>query len=303
MTPGGARRRSSTSPTSATWSTPAAAVRAAARTRSARSRRPHRRARARPVTPRTPRRPGGSDYDDEQDPHAVPRGGRRRVQRHQDEGGADLDDDQRRCRALRERARARSPAHDRRQNQRWDVSQAIEWMRALDAHDPLLDREPTSPDDVLGAPPSRERSHRWGRHGRARAQPRDVQAAASGRRRSACARSTRAGSAGQRGPSRCLLMAAHRGRCGVPARGRRRVVRVRVAHRAVRLHRGVRLARRAHVRVGRSLARDTSVGRSRWPEVGICLPGAPGYGVTMRPDSLEAPSAFPDGPVWRSSRL
>ena len=35
-------------------------------------------------------------------------------------------------------------------NQRWDVGQAIAWMRALAFAAPLWIEEPTSPDDVLG---------------------------------------------------------------------------------------------------------------------------------------------------------
>jgi L-fuconate dehydratase len=35
-------------------------------------------------------------------------------------------------------------------NQRWDVGQAIEWMKALAPYRPLWIEEPTSPDDVLG---------------------------------------------------------------------------------------------------------------------------------------------------------
>lgn len=35
-------------------------------------------------------------------------------------------------------------------NQRWDVAEAVEWMRALAPYDPYWIEEPTSPDDVLG---------------------------------------------------------------------------------------------------------------------------------------------------------
>ena len=35
-------------------------------------------------------------------------------------------------------------------NQRWDVTDAIEWMRALTPYDIAWIEEPTSPDDVLG---------------------------------------------------------------------------------------------------------------------------------------------------------
>ena len=35
-------------------------------------------------------------------------------------------------------------------NQRWDVGEAIDWIRALEPYDPWWVEEPTSPDDVLG---------------------------------------------------------------------------------------------------------------------------------------------------------
>ncbi len=63
--------------------------------------------------------------------------------------GRDLDDDIRRCRIIREEI-----GWDRRlmmdANQVWDVGQAIEHMRALGEFKPWFIEEPTSPDDVLG---------------------------------------------------------------------------------------------------------------------------------------------------------
>jgi L-fuconate dehydratase len=41
-------------------------------------------------------------------------------------------------------------------NQRWDVPQAIAWVRALEPYDPWWIEEPTSPDDVLGHAAIRE---------------------------------------------------------------------------------------------------------------------------------------------------
>jgi L-fuconate dehydratase len=35
-------------------------------------------------------------------------------------------------------------------NQRWEVGQAVEWVRALLPYDLTWVEEPTSPDDVLG---------------------------------------------------------------------------------------------------------------------------------------------------------
>jgi L-fuconate dehydratase len=63
--------------------------------------------------------------------------------------GADLADDIRRMKAARE---AVGPdvriAMDA--NQRWDVMQAVDWIRDLERFDPYWIEEPTSPDDVLG---------------------------------------------------------------------------------------------------------------------------------------------------------
>lgn len=63
--------------------------------------------------------------------------------------GADLDEDRHRLRLARE---AVGPdiriAVDA--NQRWDVPEAIEWIRALSEYDLAWVEEPTSPDDVLG---------------------------------------------------------------------------------------------------------------------------------------------------------
>jgi L-fuconate dehydratase len=63
--------------------------------------------------------------------------------------GADLADDMRRMGIVREEiGPQRKLMVDA--NQRWDVPQAIEWMRQLARFDPWWIEEPTSPDDVLG---------------------------------------------------------------------------------------------------------------------------------------------------------
>lgn len=63
--------------------------------------------------------------------------------------GQDLEDDKRRCRIVRELI-----GDDRTlmvdANQKWDVDQAIAWMRELAPFKPKWIEEPTSPDDVLG---------------------------------------------------------------------------------------------------------------------------------------------------------
>ena len=63
--------------------------------------------------------------------------------------GADLDDDIRRFRKAREVVGPDFPiAIDA--NQRWEVSEAIEWVGALAEFNPAWVEEPTSPDDILG---------------------------------------------------------------------------------------------------------------------------------------------------------
>jgi L-fuconate dehydratase len=63
--------------------------------------------------------------------------------------GADLDDDRRRARIVREEIGPEAiMAIDA--NQRWDVAQAITWVNALADFAPYWIEEPTSPDDILG---------------------------------------------------------------------------------------------------------------------------------------------------------
>jgi L-fuconate dehydratase len=63
--------------------------------------------------------------------------------------GADLQDDLRRFRAARAAVGTELRiAIDA--NQRWNVQEAIDWVKALDEFEPYWIEEPTSPDDVLG---------------------------------------------------------------------------------------------------------------------------------------------------------
>jgi L-fuconate dehydratase len=63
--------------------------------------------------------------------------------------GADVEDDRRRARIVREEIGADAMlAVDA--NQRWDVGEAIAWMARLAEFDPYWIEEPTSPDDILG---------------------------------------------------------------------------------------------------------------------------------------------------------
>lgn len=102
--------------------------------------------------------------------------------------GADLEDDRRRCRLIREMigpsntlVRLRDfPAQQQPNinipsnklkvcvcqmmdaNQRWDVAEAIRWVSSLADFRPLWIEEPTCPDDILGhAAISKVRENRW----------------------------------------------------------------------------------------------------------------------------------------------
>ncbi|XP_030635855.1 mitochondrial enolase superfamily member 1 isoform X2 [Chanos chanos] len=63
--------------------------------------------------------------------------------------GADLEDDIRRCRLIRQMIGPdKTLMIDA--NQRWDVSEAVAWVTKLAEFRPLWIEEPTSPDDILG---------------------------------------------------------------------------------------------------------------------------------------------------------
>ena len=160
--------------------------------------------------------------------------------------GADLDDDVRRMQV----ARAAVGAGVRiavDANQRWDVGDAIDWMRALAPFDPYWIEEPTSPDDVLGhAAIRRAVDPDQGRHRRARRTTGSCSSSCSRPAPSTSCRSTPPGSAGVN--ENLADPAARRQvrRAGLPARRRRRAVRAGPAPVDVRLRRRLRhLARTA----------------------------------------------------------
>uniref|UniRef100_A0A4W6CBJ5 Mitochondrial enolase superfamily member 1 n=1 Tax=Lates calcarifer TaxID=8187 RepID=A0A4W6CBJ5_LATCA len=63
--------------------------------------------------------------------------------------GADLEDDIRRCRLIRQMIGPNNTLMIDA-NQRWDVAEAISWVSRLSEFKPLWIEEPTSPDDILG---------------------------------------------------------------------------------------------------------------------------------------------------------
>ncbi len=93
--------------------------------------------------------PGWLGYDDEKLARLCKEAVEAGFQQIKLKVGANLDDDIRRIRVAREVCgpdiRIAVDA-----NQRWDVQQAIDWVRALAPYEPWWVEEPTSPDDVLG---------------------------------------------------------------------------------------------------------------------------------------------------------
>jgi L-fuconate dehydratase len=211
--------------------------------------------------------------------------------------GADLDDDIRRAALLRgELGPDRLLMTDA--NQRWDVGQAIEWMRALADQDPYWIEEPTSPDDVLGhaaiARALAPMKVATGEHAHNRVMFKQLlQADAIG----VCqVDSCRLGGVNE--VLAVLLMAAVAGVPVCPHAGGVGLCEY-VSH----------LAPFDYIAVSGSLdgrmcewadhlhdhfADPVAVRGGRY-----VLPSAPGYGTTMRPESLER-FRYPDGPVWQA---
>ena len=139
---------------------------------------------------------GWLGYSDEKVERPCPRGGRRRLHAREDEGRRrhrvgrpPRRPDPPRARPGRRADDGREPGLGRRRGDRGDASGSR-------VHDPWWIEEPTSPDDVLGhARIRREIAPDPRRDRRARPEPRHLQAALPGARRSTSARSTPAGSA------------------------------------------------------------------------------------------------------------
>ncbi len=209
--------------------------------------------------------------------------------------GADLDDDQRRAALLRaELGPDRLLMTDA--NQRWDVGQAIDWMRALLPQDPYWIEEPTSPDDVLGhaaiARALAPMKVATGEHAHNRVMFKQLlQADAIGVCQvDAC----RLGGVNE--VIAVLLLAASAGVAVCPHAGGVGLCEY-VSH----------IAPFDYVAVSGSLdgrmcewadhLHDHFVDRVVVEGGRYRLPTAPGYGITMKAESIER-YRFPDGPVW-----
>ena len=156
--------------------------------------------------------------------------------------GQNLDDNVRRAALMREEiGRDRKLMMDA--NQCWDVDEAIAQMKALARFDPWWIEEPTSPDDVLG-----HAAHRQGdradrrRDRRGLPEPRDLQAAAAGRRHPLPAGRLLPHGRRERGARRDPAWPRKFGVPVCPHAGGVGPLRVRPAPVDLRLHRGQRLA-------------------------------------------------------------
>lgn len=210
--------------------------------------------------------------------------------------GADPADDARRARIVREEiGPERSLLLDA--NQRWDVSEAIERVRELARFDPLWIEEPTSPDDVLGHAAIAEAVAPIGVATGEQCHNRVVfkQLLQARAMRYCQVDACRVG-----GLNEVLAVMLLARKFGVPVcpHGGGLGLGEYVSHLVVIDH--VRIAGTSEGRVAEYVEHlhehfenPAVVRHGRYR-----APSAPGYGVTMKPASIERFS-FPDGPVWR----
>ncbi|CAH2601238.1 L-fuconate dehydratase [Rhodovastum atsumiense] len=211
--------------------------------------------------------------------------------------GADIEQDLRRARILREEL-----GWDRKlmmdANQIWDVDQAVSNMRRLAEFDPLWIEEPTSPDDILGHKAIRDRIG-----------PIGIATGEHAHNRVMFKQFFQAGAMDfcQLDPARLgglnevlavVLMAAkfgvpvcpHGGGVGLCQYSRNVVMFDYIAVSASLENRVLEYVDHLH----ENFVEPLVVRRGRYmPQV------QPGYGVTMKPESLERFS-YPDGAEWRS---
>ena len=215
--------------------------------------------------------------------------------------GQDLEDDRRRCRIVRETiGESRFLMTDA--NQRWEVPEAIEWMKALAEFRPLWIEEPTSPDDILGHKAVADALRPLGI---------GVATGEMCQNRIVFKQFLKADALDFCQYDSCrlasineilavLLMATELGvRCCPHAGG---VGLCQYINHLVMID----FACVAGTHEGRvaeyvSHLHEHFVDPWRQRAGAYLLPEAPGYGITMRPESLQQ-FAYPDGPIWRSRR-
>jgi len=212
--------------------------------------------------------------------------------------GADLDDDIRRMRVAREVCGPGFPiAVDA--NQRWDVDTAVQWVEALAEFDPWWVEEPTSPDDVLGHAAIARRIApipvATGEHVQNRMVFKQLlQAGAVSYLQLDAARV-----GGVNENLAILLLAAKFGVPVCPHAGGVGLCEL-VQHLAMFDYVAVSGSMEGRVieyvdHLHEHFLDPVVVEGGRY-----AAPGAPGFGSTMRPESI-AEFSYPDGPVWRGA--
>ncbi|XP_064604410.1 mitochondrial enolase superfamily member 1-like [Liolophura sinensis] len=92
---------------------------------------------------------GWLGYDDDQLKKAFKSGLAQGFTRFKMKVGGNIEDDQRRCKIIRDII-----GYDKLlmmdANQKWDVQDAVDWMKQLTSFKPFWIEEPTNPDDILG---------------------------------------------------------------------------------------------------------------------------------------------------------
>ncbi|GAA4555093.1 L-fuconate dehydratase [Planotetraspora kaengkrachanensis] len=210
--------------------------------------------------------------------------------------GADLDDDIRRMRVAREVCGTGFPiAVDA--NQRWDVDTAVQWVEALAEFDPWWVEEPTSPDDVLGHAAIARRIApipvATGEHVQNRMVFKQLlQAGAVSYLQLDAARV-----GGVNENLAILLLAAKFGVPVCPHAGGVGLCEL-VQHLAMFDYVAVSGSMEGRVieyvdHLHEHFVDPVVIRRGRY-----AAPAAPGFGSTMRPESI-AEFSYPDGPVWR----
>ena len=294
------RRRSSTSATSPTRSRPRRRWRCCA---SARPGAPSASATLRERgLPAYTTSPGWLGYDDDKLRRLVARGARRRASSTSSSRSAPTS--RTTCAAARSRARRSAPGRGcaSTPTRRGTCRPRSTHMERLAPFDITWIEEPTSPDDVLGhAAIARAVAPIGGRHRRARAEPRDLQAAAAAGGDRVCQIDA------------CRLGGRQRGRRGaaaggqvrrarLPARRRRRPVRARPAPRRVRLRRARRRAARTAWSSTSTTCTSTSSTRCVVERARYRAPERARLQLGDEAPSRSSGTCFPGGAEW-SSRL
>ena len=181
-------------------------------------------------------------------------------------------------------------------NQRWDVGDAVRWIRALEPFDPWWVEEPTSPDDVLGHAAIRRAVRpvriATGEHVQNRVVFKQLMQAEA----IDVVQIDAARVAGVNENIAILLLAAKFGLPGLPARRRRRPLRAGAAPVDVRLRGRVRPAEGRVIEYVDHL-HEHFVDPVVVEAAHYRAPQAPGFSAALTPEALAA-HLYPAGSAW-----